>query len=94
MTHDEMIAVIQAHKNGKEIEWRMLRIDKDWFGMPPDATFAWDFSNYEYRIKSKNKMLYAYIAKRSHQLHWFEEPIVDCSERWYRVPKLDQVVEE
>lgn len=49
MSHDEMIALIQAHKEGKEIQyfrggdWRNIR------SISPDASF--NFGIYNYRIK-------------------------------------------
>ena len=53
MTHDEIIAVVQAHKNGKALEmrddpaneWRERRNLLE--GNPPTFNFA----EYEYRIK-------------------------------------------
>ena len=48
MTHDEMIEVIQAHKEGKEIEYKS-NVTGEWCasGKP-----AWDFQCFEYRIKA------------------------------------------
>ena len=50
MTHDEMIAVIQAHKEGKTIESRArgYRWDK-WVTLNEEP--SWQFSEYDYRIK-------------------------------------------
>lgn len=45
MTHDEMIAVIQAHKEGKQIQSRR----GDWWIDIFEP--SWDFSKYDYRIK-------------------------------------------
>jgi hypothetical protein len=46
MTHDEMIALIQAHKDGKEIEiWDGFKWVSD-YGDP-----CWYFSSFQYRIK-------------------------------------------
>jgi len=50
MTHDEMIAVIQAHKDGKGIEARMIDCGDTW-GLQNNDVFKFDFSNVEYRIK-------------------------------------------
>lgn len=47
MTHDEMIAVIQAHKDGKSILFRVIDSNGNWMESNP----SFDFSNYEYRIK-------------------------------------------
>lgn len=47
MTHDEMIAVIQAHRNGKTIQTR-LNSDCQW----TDAwNPMWNFFSNDYRIK-------------------------------------------
>lgn len=48
MTHDEMIAVITAHKEGKAIEWRSSCSSK-WLVLGCNPT--WNFGQYEYRIK-------------------------------------------
>ena len=48
MTHDEMIAVIQAHKEGKTIECRMKREPDEWEAITKPS---WDFSILEYRVK-------------------------------------------
>ena len=48
MTHDEMIAVIQAHRDGKAIQFCGYGMAGAWDDViHPD----WDFANYEYRIK-------------------------------------------
>lgn len=55
MTHDEMIAVIQAHKNGKKIQLRR-KGSSDW---TPSAGPGWDFVRFDYRVKPEKKKLYA-----------------------------------
>jgi hypothetical protein len=47
MTHDEMIAVIQAHKDGKMIQFKQKDVD-GWVWAPRPC---WNFSSHEYRIK-------------------------------------------
>ena len=50
MTHDEMIAVIQAHKEGKTIESRVRGIGgAKWVTLNEEP--SWQFSEYDYRIK-------------------------------------------
>jgi hypothetical protein len=51
MTHDEMIEVIQAHKDGKVIQLRGLQ--RDWIDVP--RTPDWDFPNIIYRVKPEPK---------------------------------------
>lgn len=54
MTPREMITIIQAYEQGKEIEWRLKR-DSDWAVLPIvinlDRCEQFDFNNYDYRIK-------------------------------------------
>jgi hypothetical protein len=49
MKHDEMIAVIKAHKEGKVVQYREVNSEKDeWV----DATTpAWNFYECDYRVK-------------------------------------------
>lgn len=57
MTHDEMIAVIQAHKDGKQVQYRRLSMgEDDWLDLPDPA---WDFSCSNYRIKPEPLILWA-----------------------------------
>lgn len=58
MTHDEMIAVIQAHKDGKEIEFRDQRFTefKEWVQCREPH---WNFRDCTYRIKPEPLVLWA-----------------------------------
>lgn len=47
MTHEEMISVIQAHKEGKQIQYRRIG-NTEWLDTPKPA---WNFVLFEYRIK-------------------------------------------
>lgn len=61
MTHDEMIAVIQAHKEGKTIECRQrthLETKGSWQIVPVPS---WSFSSYEYRVKPEPAVIYAVL---------------------------------
>ncbi len=49
MTHDEIIAVVTAHRDGKKIEHRN-RDSTEWL---PTESPAWNFRFYDYRIKSE-----------------------------------------
>ena len=54
MTHDEMIAVIQAHKDGKTIQVRGKGRPK-WH----DRTRpSWDFDSCDYRVKPEPRVAY------------------------------------
>lgn len=48
MTTDEMIAVLQAYKEGKKIEVRYIHSKDDWVVA---LTPCWDFATYTYRVK-------------------------------------------
>lgn len=50
MTIDEMIKVLQAYKKGKPIEFRKKSDNSDWV-VGDSPNWAWDFSNYDYRVK-------------------------------------------
>ena len=47
MTDDEIIAVVQAHKEGRKLEWRHLGEDRWWTCSP---RFGWRFDVVEYRV--------------------------------------------
>lgn len=48
MTHDEMITVIQAHRDGKVLEACDAGTGQwTWCRQPP----SWDFREYDYRVK-------------------------------------------
>ena len=47
MTHDEMIAVIKAHKDGKKIECKRNDEDVQWKAVKNPL---WDFNRNDYRI--------------------------------------------
>jgi len=51
MTHEQMIEVIQAHKEGKKIEFKTEGLN----GWQPASTPTWNFSNYNYRVKPEDK---------------------------------------
>jgi hypothetical protein len=55
MTHDEMIAVIQAAKDGKVIQYsHRSRATPRWEKCAGSSPI-WDFSNYDYRVKPAPK---------------------------------------
>ena len=57
MSHDEMIAVIQAHKDGRFIQVKHVvdGIGDSW----NDADSPrWDFKNFDYRIKPEPRSLW------------------------------------
>ena len=54
MTHDEMIQVIQAHKEGKQLQYRGKH--SHWADIidPP----AWAFHAYDYRVKPEPRVVW------------------------------------
>jgi len=50
MTHDEMIAVIQAHRDGKTIQFRDRDSQGKWDDLHP-VCFSANFGTYDYRVK-------------------------------------------
>jgi len=58
MTHDEMIAVIQHHKNGGKVEWAHSG-QNDWSCI---STPSWDFNSYDYRVKTRKLVIFAEVS--------------------------------
>lgn len=54
MTHDEMIAVIQAAKDGKQIQCRD-KIHKQWCD---SLSPVWDFHTYDCRVKPEPRRVW------------------------------------
>lgn len=58
MTHDEMIAVIEHHRNGGTVEVRSRCRPGGWcVASVPN----WDFSRYEYRIKKEPVVMWGIV---------------------------------
>jgi len=58
MTHDEMIEIIQAHKDGKQIEFRKNLSSEPWRSLEGPM---FDFALFTYRVKPNQKrILYQY----------------------------------
>jgi hypothetical protein len=76
MTHDEMIEVIQAHKDGKVIQIRMPYGGIEW--MRNDAP-QWNFFSVEYRAKPEPKeyWLVPYANKLGYMV--FDSPITPAN---------------
>ena len=52
MTTQEMVKIIQAYEEGKELQSKLIREDTVWYDVK-EPTF--NFFEYEYRIKPKPK---------------------------------------
>ncbi len=96
MSPDEMIAVIQAHKDGKGIEVQ-CKGHKEW-GQAFNPRF--DFHNYNYRIKAEKAKLCCFLYKANGSVSWSLEGSTDyefrlkrTSHAYVRIPSADKLVE-
>ena len=55
MSHDEMIAVIEHHKNGGKVEY-MGRSEITW--TPVSGNPLWNFAAHDYRVKPEPRSLW------------------------------------
>jgi hypothetical protein len=60
MTHDEMIAVIEHHKNGGKVEYNYHSDDR-WTMV--DGEPLWNFAKHNYRIKPEPMTLWLEISE-------------------------------
>ena len=58
MTHDEMIAVIAAHRDGKKIQNRHNNSPCEWGKV---SNPCWNFETYEYRVKPEPVTVWALL---------------------------------
>ena len=93
-TYDEMIAVIQAAKAGKQIQYRHWR-EMDMFVNVPTNPPAFNFGVFEYAVKREEipVLYYAYMSKQNGMVLFSKDDSID-ENLWARVPKLDSVVYE
>jgi hypothetical protein len=61
MTHDEMIAVIRAHEEGKEIQFRQSGSDNIWEDCDPH----WAFHCIEYRVRPEAREFYITVKENN-----------------------------
>lgn len=64
MTHDEMIEVIKAHKEGKKLQCRPKRSGKfepPWMDFEEGEEPVWNFQYVEYRVKPEPLVFYARV---------------------------------
>ncbi len=99
MTDSEIIAVVQAHKEGKQIQSRVrqdsplfqARIDGEWLGVPVGR---WDFQNVEYRVTPeprKPREWKAYVSSRGGILPY--PPLTEISVPEDKVITVREVIE-
>jgi hypothetical protein len=51
MTHAEILAVIQASKEGKPIQFRLRNVTGEWYDRTGSQTPDFNFCTYDYRMK-------------------------------------------
>jgi hypothetical protein len=73
MTHDEMIAVIQAHKDGKVIQFKRNCGVCDWTSLAKVKLPHWNFSAVKYRVKPMPKEYWLVPYTDSHYFLVFDE---------------------
>ena len=95
MTHDEMIAVIQAHKEGKKIQYCDYGQHIEWKDYGPTPSF--NFYSFHYRIKPaepKKVKLLAWLEHDTGYMNWriesYGEPKHSNS---VRIPSEDKEIE-
>ena len=73
MTHDEMIAVIAAHRDGKAIQFRRHG-DSKWTGYLDGNSPEWLFSICDYRIKPEPLECWVNVYPNGVRTYWLDEP--------------------
>lgn len=53
MTHEEIIKVVQAHKNGSKVEFQDKFYPHTVWNEQDSPT--WNFNNFDYRVKEESK---------------------------------------
>lgn len=96
MTPDEIIEVIQAYKEGKQIQYTS---SKHYHQLWEDTTHpTWDFSEFNYRIKPKPRTYYVNVHPDGiiqHYLHSSRKVArEDTLNTSYKTIKLIEVIEE
>jgi hypothetical protein len=88
MTHDEMIAVIQAHKDGKVIQFRPRIVRGEWMTKPKGVAPNWNFDKTEYRVKPMPKEYWLVPYKNKLGFTVFGSSTKNLDSDWYN-DKLD-----
>lgn len=69
MTHNEILAVVQAHKNGKQIQCKS-KINSDWRDCY-DNKPHWNFQSFDYRIKPEKLRVSRPMVKEENIPFWW-----------------------
>ena len=89
MTHNEMIEVIQAHRDGKVVECQ--RIVSSYSEWSRTVIPSWDFSKFRYRVKLEPAELWA-LKNSSGGMTILSEP--PCGTFSGRLIRFREVVDE
>lgn len=97
MTLDEQIAILQAAKEGKTIEWRVRLKGSCWQDYS-SGTPRFDFTNYDYRIKHEPHELWAAINHDGVIDYWADDKqtLVDLTDKYprsWKIVKFREVIE-
>lgn len=80
MTDEQILEVVSAHKEGKEIEWRDRRHAVcEWHNLRRSTSggwFGWDFQNLEYRVVPEPRKPREWIVVEGHDALWFPRACV------------------
>lgn len=90
MTPDEIIEVVQAHKDKKTIQWAYPYKD-EWVDVEVPS---WNFEKVRYRVKPAEPAkikLCAFIHREEGGIIWRFD-CVGPSSNWIRVPELDKEI--
>lgn len=80
MTHDEMIAVIKAHKEGRTLEWRSIAFPQSpgpWVELHNAEFRGFSFLSYDYRIKSEPREWWIHDIKQNDKNAYDAYPVKD-----------------
>lgn len=93
MTHDEMIAVIQAHKDGKEIQYRH-KSGGEWRKSENAGFLDWNFQVAEYRVKPELREWTKVVCQRYSLSRLVDRTCGCCKEgRFCEVIKVREMLE-
>ena len=83
MTHDEMIAVLRAHKEGRAIQFRDAKDAGRWFDA---GNYRWDFHHFEYRIKPEPRTIWVneYVNDQTGVSFFNKDSAETCAESTQR----------
>jgi hypothetical protein len=79
MTHDEMIAVIAAHRDGKALQTKSNERDSKWEDCPCPL---WNFAYVDYRVKPEPQSIFIPLAHSGDRIKRYYETLTKLREEW------------